>query len=204
MHVVKYVLPWVCQRWRAIVHRSLWSSSWRSSRTQGPTLPTIKFFWEASCTGGHLTLMQWALARGCPSALLTCAMAARVGSLETLQWVHARSRALDSEACALAAERGHLAMLQWLRERKAALGITGRVQRLPEEATWRCCSGLAHRAVRGMRALVHRLLRKATWMSCGGPARKAVLGINGLACGLIRETPGGVAMAERARLSLSL
>ena len=39
--------------------------------------------------GGHLEVMQWARANGCPWDSLTCAYAAEGGYLEVLQWARA-------------------------------------------------------------------------------------------------------------------
>ena len=44
---------------------------------------------EMAAKNGHLAVLQWARAKGCPWGWRTCAMAARNGYLEVLQWARA-------------------------------------------------------------------------------------------------------------------
>ena len=64
---------------------------------------------------GHLEVLQWARARGCPWDERTCACAAWNGHLEVLQWARAHGCPWDEDTCAWAAENGHLEVLQWAR-----------------------------------------------------------------------------------------
>ena len=65
--------------------------------------------------GGHLEVLQWARANGCPWNRNTCSSAARVGKLEVLQWARANGCPWVEETCTSAASGGHLEVLQWLR-----------------------------------------------------------------------------------------
>ena len=52
--------------------------------------------------GGHLEVLQWARAQGCPWDWRTCAWAARNGHLEVLQWARAHGCRWDEATCAYA------------------------------------------------------------------------------------------------------
>jgi hypothetical protein len=69
----------------------------------------------AAAGNGHLAVLQWARANGCPWDIFTCRAAIRGGHLAVLQWLRANGCSWDERACAYAAEGGHLAVLQWLR-----------------------------------------------------------------------------------------
>jgi hypothetical protein len=64
---------------------------------------------------GHLEILQWARANGCPWNEETCAGAARCGHLEVLQWARANGCPWDEDTYADAAFGGHLEVLQWAR-----------------------------------------------------------------------------------------
>ena len=68
-----------------------------------------------SAKGGHLEVLQWARAHGCPWDARTCLMAARNGHLAVLQWARAHGCPWDEQTCARAAGNGHLKVLQWAR-----------------------------------------------------------------------------------------
>ena len=65
--------------------------------------------------GGHLEVLQWARAHGCPWDKWTCTYAAMYGHLEVLQWARARGCPWDERTCAAAAGNGHPEVLQWAR-----------------------------------------------------------------------------------------
>jgi hypothetical protein len=70
--------------------------------------------------GGHLEVLQWAHANGCPwndcpLNMGTCAGAALGGHLEVLQWAHANGCPWNEETCSWAAWGGHFEVLQWAR-----------------------------------------------------------------------------------------
>jgi hypothetical protein len=58
--------------------------------------------------GGHLDMLQWLHASGCPRDEGTCAHAAGAGHLAMLQWLNANSCPWDAETSGLAAGGGHL------------------------------------------------------------------------------------------------
>ena len=69
---------------------------------------------HAAARNGHLEVLQWLHARGCPLDAITCASAARGGHLEVLQWARLEKGCKwDDRTCAQAARGGHLALLQW-------------------------------------------------------------------------------------------
>ena len=72
---------------------------------------------SAAALGGHLEVLQWARANGCPWDRWTCTAdyAARGGSIEVLEWLRTNGCPWDSKTCKSAAEGGHLEVLQWLR-----------------------------------------------------------------------------------------
>jgi len=64
---------------------------------------------------GHLAVLQWARANGCPWDEDTCAYAAMNGHLAVLEWARANGCPWNEDTCAYAALNGHLAVLQWAR-----------------------------------------------------------------------------------------
>jgi hypothetical protein len=60
--------------------------------------------WAAK--GGHLVVLQWAHANGCPWDERKCAEAARGGHLEMLQWLHENGCPWDARTCEYAARKG--------------------------------------------------------------------------------------------------
>ena len=70
---------------------------------------------DYSAEGGHLAVLQWARAHGCPRNEWTCTEAASNGHLEVLQWARAQGCDWGERTCARAAEGGHLEVLQWAR-----------------------------------------------------------------------------------------
>ena len=63
--------------------------------------------------GGHLEVLQWAHANGCPWKEETCQTAAQGGHLEMLQWAHANGCPWDERTCAEATSNGHFELLSW-------------------------------------------------------------------------------------------
>ena len=70
--------------------------------------------WQAALAG-RLEVLQWARANGCPWNEVACAHAALGGHLEVLQWARANGCPWDEKTCAMAARKGHLQVLQWAR-----------------------------------------------------------------------------------------
>ena len=73
---------------------------------------------EYSAKGGHLAVLQWALAHERPLNKTTCARAAENGHLEVLVWAGAHGCPRDESTCAGAAQHGHLEVLQSARSNK--------------------------------------------------------------------------------------
>ena len=73
-------------------------------------------------TCGHLALLQWARANGCPWSARICVVAAAYGYLDILQWVRANGCPWDERTCLVAAAYGHLPALQWARRNGCPLG----------------------------------------------------------------------------------
>ena len=68
-----------------------------------------------SAKGGHLAVLEWARAKGCPWDKWTSAEAAKNGHIEVLQWARAHGCSWDVMTCAIAAKNGHLEVLQCAR-----------------------------------------------------------------------------------------
>ena len=86
---------------------------------EGDFFITPEVFKEKIChlsaAGGHLEVLQWARAHGCPWNKHTCEMAARNGHLAALQWARAHGCPWNEHTCMMAALNGHLEVLQWAR-----------------------------------------------------------------------------------------
>jgi hypothetical protein len=68
-----------------------------------------------SAHNGHLEVLKWAWANGCPWNEWTCAHAAMNGHLEVLKWARANGCPWDWWTCANAASYGRLEVLKWAR-----------------------------------------------------------------------------------------
>ena len=85
------------------------------ARAQG--CPWDRMTCDSAAEGGHLKVLQWARAQGCPWDWTTCYKAAREGHLEVLQWAREQGCPWEEEdICSCAAQGGHLKVLQWARE----------------------------------------------------------------------------------------
>jgi hypothetical protein len=67
---------------------------------------------QASC-GGHLEVVQWLRAKGCPWDSQTCAKAAQHGYLEVIKWSRANGSPWGANTIRLARRRIHLSVLRW-------------------------------------------------------------------------------------------
>ena len=79
-------------------------------------LESQKTLCSGAAEGGHLEVLRWARANGCPWSHMTCKAAARSGHLEVLKWMRANGCPWNTETCSGAAEGGHLEVLKWARE----------------------------------------------------------------------------------------
>jgi hypothetical protein len=78
-----------------------------------------RFVCKNAAQGGHLEVLRWARANGCPWDEATCASAAESGHFEVLRWARANGCPWDEATCASAAESGHFEVLKWERLSKA-------------------------------------------------------------------------------------
>ena len=78
-------------------------------------LPMVRKHVRGAAEGGHLEVLQWARANGCPWDEKTCWRAAEGGHLEVLQWARTNGCPWNEGTCSAAALGGHLEVLQWAR-----------------------------------------------------------------------------------------
>ena len=87
--------------------------------SQGPQRKLRKLLDKKTCDsaaqGGHLELVKWLRAKGCPWDTWTSSDAAFGGHLEVLRWARSQGCPLDERVPIAAAEGGHLEVLQWMR-----------------------------------------------------------------------------------------
>ena len=70
---------------------------------------------EKAAEGGHLHVLKWLRANGCPWDEGTCEKAAEGGHLAVLRWARANGCPWDEQTCSSAAFGAHLELLQWAR-----------------------------------------------------------------------------------------
>lgn len=70
---------------------------------------------DEAAAGGRLEVLEWLRTSGCPWGVRTCAFAAREGHLDILKWLVASGCPWDSSVCSCAASGGRLDILQWAR-----------------------------------------------------------------------------------------
>jgi hypothetical protein len=70
----------------------------------------------AAAKGGHLALVQWLRANGCPWNYLAISNAALNGHLAVVQWLRQNGCSVDFVPISFAALNGHLDVIKWLRE----------------------------------------------------------------------------------------
>ena len=98
--------------------------SWAASRGHLEVLKWLRAKgcpWEevtrnAAIAGGHLEVLQWMRAQDppCPWNSSVCFDAALHGHLEVLRWARSQGCPWDGRAPCAAAKRGHLEVLKWL------------------------------------------------------------------------------------------
>ena len=87
----------------------------------GPQEKLSKLWDDQTCIWaafhGHLEVMKWLRAKGCPWGFRTSFKAAQGGQLEMLQWMRAQDPPCpwNSSVCYHAALHGHLEVLRWAR-----------------------------------------------------------------------------------------
>ena len=87
--------------------------------SQGPQEKLSKLWDDQTCgwaaRGGHLEVLKWLRAKGCPCGTLTSCWAAQGGRLEVMKWLRAKGCPWGTWASSRAAKGGHLVVLQWMR-----------------------------------------------------------------------------------------
>ncbi|WZN65876.1 putative ankyrin repeat protein [Chloropicon roscoffensis] len=89
--------------------------------SQGPQEKLSELWDEETCRcaahGGHLEVIKWLRAKGCPWDKSASNSAAEGGHLEVLQWMRAQDPPCpwDMRVCDYAAGNGHLEVLRWAR-----------------------------------------------------------------------------------------
>ena len=75
---------------------------------------------RAPAEGGHLAVLQWARANGCPWNYETCFSAAHDGQLEALQWAIENGCPIYLQGCmSIATQNEHPDVVAWLNENQA-------------------------------------------------------------------------------------
>ena len=111
--IVHHVLYVAARRGYLEVFEKYWS--------QGPQEKLRKLWDKKTCRwaaySGHLEVIKWLRAKGCPWGTSASNYAARKGHLEVLQWMRAQDPPClwDSVVCFEAARNGHLEVLRWAR-----------------------------------------------------------------------------------------
>jgi len=111
--VIKRVLYFAAYQGYLQVFEKYWS--------QGPQEKLSKLWDENACGwaayGGHLEMIKWLRAKGCPWGTTTSSWAAEGGHLDMLQWMRAQDPPCpwDSDVYLFAASKGHLEVLRWAR-----------------------------------------------------------------------------------------
>ena len=96
--------------------------------SQGPPEKLSKLWDKETCCwaaySGHLELVKWLRAKGCPWDTSASCNAARGGHLEVLQWIRAQDPPCpwDEQVCYWAASNGHLDVLRWARRKGCPWG----------------------------------------------------------------------------------
>ena len=111
-----------------LIRRVLFGAAWKGYLevfekywSQGPQEELSKLWDETTCRyaaqAGHLELVKWLRAKGCPWDEVTSYMAAITGQLEVLQWMRAQDPPCpwDWMVCFYAASNGDLEVLRWAR-----------------------------------------------------------------------------------------
>ncbi len=69
----------------------------------------------SAAANGHLEVLQWARANGCPWDERTCSHAAANDHLDVLRWAHDNDCPWNMDTCRFAAWKGHFEVLKWVR-----------------------------------------------------------------------------------------
>ena len=119
--IIKRVLSIAARRGYLEVFRKYWS--------KGPQEKLSKLWDKETCRwaaySGHLELVKWLRAKGCPWDIQTSTAAACGGHLEVLQWMRDQNPPCpwnSEDILGFAALEGHLDVLRWARRQGCPLG----------------------------------------------------------------------------------
>ena len=96
--------------------------------SQGPQEKLSKLWDMETCSWaafhGHLGVLKWLRAKGCPWGSSTSNWAAQGGRLEVLQWMRGQDPPCpwNQHVCYFAAQKGHLEVLRWARSQGCPWG----------------------------------------------------------------------------------
>ena len=82
---------------------------------------------KAAASAGHLDILKWSRAHGCPWDAKTCAVAAWQGRFDLLRWARETGAPWDEDTCISAFSRGHIHMLLWAQRHGAPVKPGSRV-----------------------------------------------------------------------------
>mmetsp|Transcript_18287 Transcript_18287/g.45505 ORF Transcript_18287/g.45505 Transcript_18287/m.45505 type:complete len:542 (-) Transcript_18287:399-2024(-) len=108
-------------------HGNEWNEMTPALAAQGGHLDVLKWViargcpwgyqvWKGAALEGHLHILEYAAADHCPGRDAAPAAAAEAGRVDVLRWLHQRGVPLDQRTCINAAKGGHLEALMWARE----------------------------------------------------------------------------------------
>ena len=125
---VHHTDPKVVKRFLYVAARHGYLQVFEKYWSQGPKGKLSKLWDEDTCRWaaflGHLEVLKWLRAKGCPWGASTSAWAALGGHLEVLQWMRAQDPPCpwDSKVCHFAAFGGHVDVLRWARSQGCRYG----------------------------------------------------------------------------------
>jgi hypothetical protein len=126
----------------------------------------------SAAAGGHIHMLRWLRANGCPWGGSTCSVAAATGQLESLKWCRANGCPWDASACVHATVGNHLHVLEWMFQNKCpadeltckeAAGI-GNLELLK----WLCANGAPRGATTCSQAAHGGHLEILKWLRLNG------------------------------------
>ena len=82
---------------------------------------------KAAGSAGHIDVLQWSRAHGCPWDARMCAHAAWQGRFDLLRWARENEAPWDEDTCISAFSRGHIHLLLWAHRHGAPVKPGSRV-----------------------------------------------------------------------------
>ena len=126
---VRYTHPELIKRVLYVAARHGYLEVFEKYWSQGPQKKLSKLWDKETCRwaaySGHLELVKWLRAKGCPWDIQTSTAAACGGHLEVLQWMRDQNPPCpwnSEDILGFAALEGHLDVLRWARRQGCPLG----------------------------------------------------------------------------------